>query len=106
MKGMLPEADDFRASLGLPPEGDKREKSALEKGTGAAVSSVMQLAQHQIYSEMQAANTAEKLAESREEYDNREEVTTETITRRRRSRRLPKNQIQETSPSSDMQYDG
>lgn len=104
MKGMLPEEDDFRIALGLQPLGEQRDKNALEKGTGAAVSSVMQLAQHQIYAEMQAANTAEKLSESREAYDNREEVTTETITRRRRSRRLPKNQIQESDPSMETQF--
>lgn len=80
-------ADDLRAALGLPPDGEPREKSALEKGTSAAVRSAMQLAQRQIYSDMQAASMRDTF---NEDAARNETVTETTVTRsRQHKRRIP-----------------
>lgn len=77
--------DEMRSAMGLPPEGENREPSTFKKATAAAVRSVMQLGQHQIYAGMNASSMGTMLDEQGEQG----RVVTETTTRRVSSRRVP-----------------
>lgn len=78
-------SDEVRSAIGLPPEPETKEKGIFQNATGSMVRTMLQLSQHRIYADMEAASMDDRLNARHEQG----RIVTETTTRRVSSRRVP-----------------
>lgn len=87
--------DEFRDALGLRRREDGEQKGVFRRGTGVAVDTITQLAQHQIYADMHAGSMGAEMDNVVE----KPRVYTESVTRKVSARPLPKSI--ENEPTAD-----